>query len=119
MKHEEMVRETVVYHIREANRALQALYQATTERTDKAGEHFDPTRMNEEVLGSKLEEIYHHLTIAWNARHYTLAEATAQERRFAKWPRAARFLRFWPDRWIRAIRKAHQKGVQTRRNSKH
>lgn len=97
MKHEEMVRETVVYHIREANRALQALYQATTERTDEAGEHFDPTRMNEEVLGSKLEEIYHHLTIAWNARHYTLAEATAQERRFAKWPRLIWCsFRYWP-----------------------
>ena len=97
MKHEEMVRETVVYHIREANRALQALYQATTEQTDEAGEHFDPTRMNEEVLGSKLEEIYHHLTIAWNARHYTLAEATAQERRFAKWPQSIwDSFRYWP-----------------------
>lgn len=97
MKHEEMVRETVVYHIREANRALQALYQATTEQTDEAGVHFDPARMNEEVLGSKLEEIYHHLTIAWNARHYTLAEATAQERRFAKWPQLIWYsFRYWP-----------------------
>ena len=71
-------------------------------------------------LLASIDHAFHHLNFAWNARYGSMPAVDSDTRFYAneKWPRAARFLRFWPDRWVRAIRKAHQKGVQTRRNKR-
>ena len=39
--------------------------------------------MNEEGVGSKLEKIYHHLTIAWNARYGSMPAVDSDTRYYA------------------------------------
>ena len=112
---------TVWFNVMSAKVELECLWEDLEEECKTRPNAFYLEDVTAGHLLASMDHAFHHLNFAWNARYGSMPAVDSDTRFYAneKWPRAARFLRFWPDRWVRAIRKAHQKGVQTRRNSKH
>lgn len=89
-------KETLSYHLNEANRLLGRLYRKVSKAHRRGVRSFPVAYLSDEVFAQALAEIYHHLTFAWNARKYPLDVSKTHDGRFAKWPRTETFLRFWP-----------------------